>query len=748
MANALWRLKFILVAIGPLVAGGAPATAASPNGMAAVKMKLPVEPSATAPAAVQASPPVAAPAPIPRPLPRDVQHAERYDAAIALVRDHALQVEDATRIRDAFKAISSGNLAHGKTLRDQISDPIGRKLIDWYLYRSGKGTAREIRTFLDTNPAWPEPSHLNQRAEEALFSGNSARETKSYFASRDPQTGAGLAALASASLADGDVERAKALASKAWRLFDMTAHLETHFLEQFKNLLTNADHKARLDRLLLEDSRWQKDRNDRAQIVRRVLPLLSEPERKQAEARLAIYLRSPQSEQQLAALPSGADAQADKDWGLAFQRIQLLRRSGKFEQAWQILLAAPKNPSAITSPDAWWEERRLGAYAALKAGKPRIAYDLVRDPGPLTVNPAKDAAFLAGWIALRYLNDPKTAVTHFRALEKAADGPLSNAKAAYWLGRTSEALGQANEAQKRYRTAANYYDTFHGQLARLKLDVKAQALPMGLPAAPSSEESSRFNGLDAVKAVVVARRSGLDISITRAFFAHLRSHLQTEAEMAMLAHLAEALGDTQSALRIGKAGIARGFNLAYYAYPVTSMPQYSPLRPPPEPAFLLAIARQESEFDPTTFSGAGARGILQVMPVTARHVCHDYRLKCQIDRLMTDQGYNAMMASAYIADRMDEFAGSYVLTLAGYNAGPGRARQWMHEFGDPREAKVDAIDWIHRIPIEETREYVQKVLANIQVYRARLGEDATALRLNADLKRVAAGAHGRPRANN
>jgi soluble lytic murein transglycosylase len=679
-----------------------------------------------------------------------VQHAERYDAAIAAVRNYSLAVEDATRIRDAVKSISSGNLAQGKALRDQIGDPIGRQLVDWYLYRSGKAAAREIRAFLDTNPAWPEHLHLNQRAEEALFSVNNAREIKSYFASREPQTGAGIAALASASLADGDVERAKAFASKAWRSFDMPSYLETRFLEQFKKLLTDADHKARLDRLLLEDSRWEKDRNDRAQPVRRVLPLLSEPERKKAEARLAIYLRSPQGEQQLAALSTDAGTQTDKDWGLAFQRVQLLRRSGKFEQAWQILLAAPKNPGAITNPDAWWEERRLGAYAALKAGKPRVAYDLVRDPGPLTVNPGKDAAFLAGWIALRFLNDPKTALTHFRALEKLADGPLSTAKAAYWLGRTSEALGQADEAQKRYRAAANYYDTFHGQLARLKLDVKAQALPIALPASPSAEERSRFNGLDAVKAVVIARRSGLDISISRAFFAHLRSHLHSEGEMAMLAHLAEALGDTQSALRIGKAGIARGFNLAYYAYPVTSMPQYSPLRPLPEPAFLLAIARQESEFDPATFSGAGARGILQVMPVTARHVCRDYKLKCQIDRLMTDQSYNAMMGSAYIADRMDEFGGSYVLTLAGYNAGPGRARQWIHEFGDPREAKVDAIDWIHRIPIEETREYVQKVLANIQVYRARLGEDATALRLNADLKRVAAGVHGsaRPGANN
>jgi soluble lytic murein transglycosylase len=204
----------------------------------------------------------------------------------------------------------------------------------------------------------------------------------------------------------------------------------------------------------------------------------------------------------------------------------------------------------------------------------------------------------------------------------------------------------------------------------------------------------------------------------------------------MVAHLADALGDTQMGVRIAKAAVARGLNMMTYAYPIHPMPAYQPLRPPPEPAVLLGIARQESEFNTNTMSGAGARGLLQVMPITAQHICTDYRLKCEIDRLVKDPAYNAMMASAYIGDRMDEFAGSYVLTLAGYNAGPGRARQWIREFGDPRDPKVDPIDWINRIPFEETREYVQKVLANIQIYRARLGDEAGALRLKSDLRRT------------
>jgi soluble lytic murein transglycosylase len=437
----------------------------------------------------------------------------------------------------------------------------------------------------------------------------------------------------------------------------------------------------------------------------------------------------------LAKLPSSSQP----DWGLAVQKAQALRRQKKDEEAWKILLTEPE-ATVPFKPDGWWEERRVNAYAALKAGKPKMAYELVRDVGPLSVNASKDAAFFAGWLAFRQLHDTKAALVHFQKLAKEADGPLSKARAQYWLARTYEALGDGAKAKELYRGAAEYFDTFHGQLARLRLDPKANALKIAPPAVPTSEEITQFNGLDAVKAAVMVRKANLDTSLMRAFLLHLRNYFKTEANVAMVAHLAEALGDTQTAVRIGKTAIGRGLNLIYYAYPIHSLPTYTPLRQPPEPAFILGIARQESEFNSLTLSGAGARGILQVMPVTARHVCRDYKIKCEIDRLMKDPAYNTMMGSAYISDRMDEFTGSYVLTLAGYNAGPGRAREWIKEFGDPRDPKIDPIDWIHRIPFEETREYVQKVLSNIQIYRARLGEEANAVRLTADLRRASAAA--------
>lgn len=670
--------------------------------------------------------------PAPQRYAEEAAHVARYDAAIAPVRTLALGSEDAQRIHDAFAALAKNDNAKAAALRNSVTDPVGRKLVTWALLRNGGGSAKEINAFLAANPAWPDRTGLARRAEETLFASGTARDIKAAFKDSAPVTMVGRAALAWAYLSDGDSARAKALAAKVWQEDDLPASVETVFLSRLGKLLTPADHKRRLDRLLLDDSRWTGERNERAAVVRRMLPLLPETERKTAEARLAVFLRVKGSEAKLAAVAR----EHGSDWGLAFQRVQALRRAGKHDESWKILLQAPVDPAVVAGLDDWWEERRAAAYDALKADNARMAYNLVRNPGPLSVNPLKDAQFLAGWIALRRLKEPKTALAHFKAFSASADGPLSHAKAAYWLARTYETLGDGTQATAGYRAASKYFDTFHGQLARLKLDPHNASLDIRAPAMPTEEERRKFNDLDAVRAAVVAKKSSLDPWVSRALLGHLRFYLRSEAEEAMLAHVAEALGDTQTAVRIGKTAIARGLNLVYYAYPIHPLPSYKPLRPPPETAFILGIARQESEFNTLTLSGAGARGLLQVMPETAKHVCHDYKLKCEIERLMKDPSYNAMMGTAYIADRMDEFNGSYVLTLAGYNAGPGRARQWMREFGDPRNGDVDPIDWIFRIPFEETREYVQKVLANIQVYRARLGDEKHALRLSADLKRA------------
>ena len=668
--------------------------------------------------------------------PGEAEFVARADALIAPVRNADPTSDDATRLREAMGSVARPDAA--RALRDRLTDPVARRLVDWALVRAGRASAAEIRAFLEASPNWPNRELITQRMEEQTFmAGGSAKDIKAFYAASPPKTGIGRAALASAHLAEGNEPEARALAVPAWRKGEIPASLEVGFLERFGKLLTEADHKARFDNYLVDSSRWANQRSSRAAVARRLLPLLGDAERKKAAVRLAVYLRQPGTDPLMAALPKDAATVPTADWGFVFQLVQWHRRANRDDAAWKLLKSVPTTAEEATNLDEWWEERRGAAYDALKAGKPDLAYDLVKAPGDLGVDAKKDQAFLAGFLALRHLKNARAAEQHFLELESAADGPLSRGKAGFWLARTYEALKDEPKQKAALERAAKNWDTFYGQIARQKLEPGLRALDVKTPDLPDAATAAAFNTNELVRAVVLGRKAGIEPHVLRVFLIRLAQDFKTEGELALTAHLAEAIGDTQMAVRIGKSAIARGFQLAHYAYPIHAMPQFQPLRPPPETALMLAIARQESEFNNRILSGAGARGLMQVMPITAQHVCKDFKIKCEIDRLTSDPAYNLMIAAAYIGDRMDEFKGSYVLTIAGYNAGPGRARQWIREFGDPRTKAVDPIDWIHRIPFEETREYVQKVLSNTQVYRARLGAAETALQMSTDLRREA-----------
>jgi soluble lytic murein transglycosylase len=660
------------------------------------------------------------------------------DKLIAPIRDSKLSPDEVQHLKNALSAVDKHDLAEANEHAAKIGEPVVRTLVRWYALRNGVGGPADYARFLTESPGWPDAALLKRRSEQQLLSaGGPAKNILSSFAANPPLSGAGSIALASAHLALGDEARAKAMAVKAWRENDIPAASEAGFLTRFERFLTAADHRRRLDVILIDEGRFQAQRTPRVAAARRLLAKFEGVERKKAEARIAVYSRARTAAKLVANLPASTkdlSSAASSDWGLLFQRIQLARGQGKEEEVARLLRLAPSDADALVDPDAWWLHRRWVIYEFLGASRFKEAYDIARAPGPLTVNPIKDATFLAGWIALRYLKNTKAAVPHLEASRENADGPLSAARGNYWLARAYEALGRTDDATRFYKEAAERIDTFHGALARQKLDPGPQDASMPLPAMPSASEADSFNAHPMVRAAILAHHADVGRGISRIIVAHLRSTLKSEAEVAMLAHLANAIGDYQMAVRVGKTGVARGMNLYTYSYPVHPFPEYKPLRRSPERALLLAIVRQESEFNAEIVSHAGARGLMQVMPITARHICRDHKIKCDIPRLISDTSYNAMIGSAYIGDRKEEFDGSYVLTLAGYNAGPSRARQWMRRFGDPRAKDVDPIDWIEMIPFEETREYVKKVLSNVQMYRARLGEP-TPVRLVSDLKR-------------
>ena len=453
------------------------------------------------------------------PKAREAAHIERLDSLIAPLSKYDLPANDAPKIKGAIEALAANKPDKAAEFAKDVSDPIGRKLIAWYRLRQGEGEARDYLAFLDANPDWPSRDYLRQRMEEALFvEGGGTDLIATYFKDGKALSGSGLALLASVELAHGNKDKAKALASEAWRKYDLPASLEPGFLTRFGSLLTEEDHKWRLDRLLVDDVRYQANRKERAEIAKRVIPLLSDVEQKKAQARLAVFLQSHGAK---AKLKVAAPSAKGSDWGLVFHKVQTLRQANKLDEAAKLILTAPGDPAVVANLDEWWIERQKLAYMALN-GKQAEARLRSRARGRRHQRQrVNEQSFMAGWIALRYLKDKAAAERHFEAFSKSADGPLSRAKSHYWLGRLYEAKGDRPKATEEYRLAAASIDTFYGLLAMQKLDPGSHRISLSPPAEPTPQQVERLSNLDIAKAIFVARKAGLNTSIPRIMFQRL-----------------------------------------------------------------------------------------------------------------------------------------------------------------------------------------------------------------------------------
>ncbi|MBN9000083.1 MAG: transglycosylase SLT domain-containing protein [Rhizobiales bacterium] len=395
------------------------------------------------------------------------------------------------------------------------------------------------------------------------------------------------------------------------------------------------------------------------------------------------------------------------------------------------MLQAPRDPAKLVDPDAWWIERRVISRELLDLGDPRTAYKIVAEHSAESSSNQADAEFHAGWYALRFLNDPATARRHFAAIQAVSTMPLSQSRAEYWLGRSAEALGDKAEATAQYRRGAAYPTTFYGQLSAARLGMKQ--LVLSNPPQADAATKKRFASREMVQAIQRFTAAGYE-DRALAFYNQLADTLTNPSEIALLAQMAEKSGKHQVALQIGKKAYARGLPVETLAFPTAAIPR-NVKTTSIEKSVVYAIARQESAFNPGAVSRAGALGLLQLMPGTAKMVAKSAGVPYNAKRLTSDPGYNATLGAAHLADLVGDFNGSYIMSFAAYNAGKSRVMKWVAQYGDPRSADVDAVDWIERIPFYETRNYVQRCTENLQVYRARLGEPA--LVINQDLRRGA-----------
>ena len=616
------------------------------------------------------------------------------------------------------EAIAEGRQTGWEALPDPdvMLDPLSADLLLWTRLRDGEGDLSEYVDFLARHPDWPGNERVKIRGEEAIVAGTSPAAVIAYFQGYAPQTGEGATRLAEALIASGQPDRARDILIEAWKTQAISDDGHDLMMAGFANVLAPY-HWDRTDAMLW---RWKTD--DAA----RMLPLLDEPHRLLADARIALIRKSPDAEEKFAAVP----AVMRPDTGLAYDRYNYLADKGDRDGAVAILLSRSDSARSLAQPFRWSGWRRSLARFQMREGNPVQAY-AVASRHFLTPEDGEnyaDLEWLSGYIALRYLNDPALALRHFQTVDAAVDSPISAGRAKYWIARAQEALGQPDAALAAYRQAAQFQTGFYGLLAAEKI---------GIPLDPSlagGQDLGDWRGApfltEEITRAAFALLDAGERSSAVLFFARLGQSLQAD-ELPLLGAELRDKGEVFYELLIAKAALERGILIPEMYYPLHPLARKDI---PVPTALALSIARRESEFREDAGSPVGALGLMQLMPATAEEVATELGLPYSRWRLTSDWDYNATLGSQYLSDLAVQFGYTPPMIAAGYNAGPSRPEEWIDTFGDPRLDEIDIVDWIEHIPFRETRNYVQRVTETIPIYEARLTGQTGPIRFTEMLK--------------
>lgn len=615
---------------------------------------------------------------------------------------------DVSQLKAGLDALSNRDASGAIAIRNSLpATSLDRHILTWAIAISGQRgvSSAEIAAAQRELDGWPGLSTLRANSERAMLRENpSAAQVLAAFGSSRPETPEGTIALAHALASSGNAARAQQLIRQLWVSEGMDTDLEDRVIAEFGNVLSSADHKARMDYLMYRS---------RVSQAKRFGDL------GKAQSLYKAWAAVLQRANGAPALLNAVEAPWRSDPVYLFAQIENLRHQQKYEDAAKLLARAPKDSSKLVNPGEWWNERRIIARGLADLGDFQGAYRVVANHAATSPVDVADAEFHAGWYALRAMHDPALAARHFNALLMASNRPLSASRAYYWLGRVAEA-GGPGQARDYFSKAAAHPGTFYGQLAAARIGVTT--LDVTYPS-PSAADRDRFAGREAVRAIERLEAAGYSWRADGIYRA-LADQIDSPGELAILASRAERNNNHQVSLQIGKTAFSRGIDAAALAYPIGVIPVSANISGSGK-ALAYAIARQESAFNPAAVSPANARGLLQLLPGTAKGVASRHGMAYTQAKLTTDAGYNATLGAHYLGEQIDSFGGSYILTFIAYNAGPKRVPEWIARYGDPRGKPIDeVVDWIERIPFPETRNYVQRVMENYQVYKTRLGQRA------------------------
>ena len=625
---------------------------------------------------------------------------------------------DARTFRSALQAVSRKSWPEVRSKRSALVDPVAKDVLYWLESVENPHADLSTLTYVSQNLSdWPRMTKIKAAGETILFDRyQGAQATLAWFQGNDPVSGEGRAALARAYYELGNDAEGDRWLRKAWREARLTRDRQKDLFGRYKNKLTAEDHYARADHLVWE-GRYHYAK------AQALMPFMDPGHKALIDSRIRVARNANGMDGAISRVP----ASMSNDPGLIYERARWRRRKRTKDYALPLMLQADTPPVSGKGKSVMWRERKILAYWAIQEKKFNEAYRLTLNHGATSGTVFAEAEFLAGWLALTKLNKPDQAISHFQRMRDGVSFPVSLSRAEYWLGRAYDAK-QNPAATTHYNAAARFSNTYYGFLAGERLGTG------GLVALPPEDKAAvlktQFEADKRVRAMRLLAEAGEERYYTQFSF-HLDDALPTLQELSLLSQMAKSYGYMKPSVRAAKQASRFQDMLTDSGYPmpdaIMNLPDHF------NKPFVLAIARQESEFNNSAVSHARAYGLMQMINSTARATARKHRIPYSRGRLTTDIDYSAKLGAHHLNDLLREFDGSYILAAVGYNAGSHRAKQWIKTYGDPRTGQIDPIDWLESIPFSETRNYVQRVMENMQVYRARMNGDVAENRIYRDI---------------
>ena len=577
--------------------------------------------------------------------------------------------------------------------------------IQWrhLLTTENQATFYDYMTFIQNNKDYPRISRIKYLAEQKLSTDKiSPKKIINWFGINEPLSGYGMLVLGESFIQTGDNEKGIALIKRGWITAELSRDSMKSLSKKYRKYLDSKDYINRADYLAWENKYWD---------LKTMLPYLPKDYQLLYTARQILMSKSYGVDQAIKNVPQ----KFKNDAGLNHDRLKWRRKRGRIDSSLEILFSIKNDKDYLVRPDKWWVERAIMTRALIYKNKYETAYKVASQHSLDKGSEFAEAEWLSGWIALSFLNDPILAVDHFNNFYQNVSYPISLARGAYWLGRSYEKIGDKRQSEDWYREATKYLTTYYGQLAFLKIN-PSQNFELEEQADVKDDYRKYFYNKELVKITHLLNELNKD-KYTKNILRHLANDNIASGSEILAAELATNISRYDFAIQVSKlASYEKRFHNTFN-YPIISVPQYVNGRKIPETAFILSLIRQESEFDMRANSHVGAQGLMQIMPYTAKLVAKQAKLPYSKSRLTSDPEYNINLGSHYIAGLILQYDGAYPFATAAYNAGPKRVKHWKKINKDPQKKQIDFVDWVELIPFKETRNYVQRVMENYNVYR-------------------------------